>query len=147
VAEFAGKFEHTIDAKGRMFIPADFRDELGNDFLILRYRSEECLFIMARTDHGNLAANLKKVKLPAKEAAKEQRLFYSNSFKADMDAQNRVLIPAELRKLVNLDKDVIVVGVSNRLELWNPEALNKSLEGGPNISSEASDELDNLINL
>lgn len=145
MAEFNGNFEHTIDAKGRMFIPADFREELGNDFLIFRYRNEQCLFIMTRTDHGNLAAAMKKVKLPSSEAAREQRQFYANSFRADMDAQNRVLIPAELRKQAGLDKDVVVVGVSNRVELWNPDTWRKVMLGDSSINSEAEEELNSLV--
>lgn len=116
---FMGTFEHTIDAKGRMFIPAKFREELGDDIIICKWILEDCLYMMTRKEFETFSAGLDTTLLANEAAALVDRLLYPSAQPVEMDAQNRVLISGDLRDHAHLTKDVAVVGVRSRVELWD----------------------------
>lgn len=116
---FYGEYEHTIDAKGRMFIPAKFREELGDDFVIFKGLFDKCLYVMSDADFKGLSAKLNSMPMANANAVKVRRKLYSSAFKPEFDAQKRVLIPAKMREYAGLEKEVAVVGVGTHIELWN----------------------------
>jgi MraZ protein len=118
---FMGTYEHTLDAKGRMFIPAKFREELGEDFIICKWILHNCLYMMPRKEFETFSAELNTTAMANEDAALIDRLLYPSAQTLDLDAQKRVLIPADLREYANLTKDVAVVGVRSRVELWDLE--------------------------
>jgi MraZ protein len=116
---FKGEYEHTIDTKGRMFIPAKFREGLGDSFVVFKWLFDNCLYVMSNDEFENFSASLDQIPLADEDAAMVQRKLYSSACDVDLDAQKRVLIPADLRKYAGLEKDVAVVGVRTHVELWD----------------------------
>ena len=118
-----GQYQHSIDAKGRLFIPAKLREELGETFDITIAGTDPCL--AGYSEEGWQKLTEKFDNLPYSRAKKAIRTLYSNAAKCEPDAQGRVLIPQKLRDYADLKKDVVVAGVSKRAEIWNAEAWAK----------------------
>ena len=112
-----GQYQHSIDAKGRLFIPAKFREELGETFYVT-IGLDGCLSVYSDT---KWAALIEKVEALPISKARSMRTLFANAAKCEPDAQGRILIPAKLRAYAKLEKDVVVIGVSNRAEIWNAE--------------------------
>ena len=112
-----GQYQHSIDAKGRLFIPAKFREELGETFYVT-IGLDGCLSVYSDT---KWAALMEKVEALPLSKARSMRVLFATAAKCEPDAQGRILIPAKLRAYAALDKEVIINGASECLELWNPE--------------------------
>lgn len=117
---FMGEFQHNIDAKGRMIVPAKFRQELGERFIVTR-GLDQCLFVYPMDEWEILEEKLKKLPLTKKDARAFTRFFFSGATECEVDKQGRINIPANLRAYAGLDKECVVIGVSNRIELWAKE--------------------------
>ena len=116
---FMGTYGHSIDAKGRVIVPAKFREVLGDSFVVT-LGLDGCLFVYPEEEWEDFVKQLKE--LPgSKEARKLQRYFMAGAAPCDVDKQGRVLIPASLREKVGLDKDVVFVGVMSKIEIWSKE--------------------------
>ena len=116
-----GEYLHTIDAKGRLILPAKFRDVLGEHFVITK-GLDKCLFVYGKDEWAILEEKLKQLPLAKAEARAFVRFFFAGAAEVECDKQGRVLVPANLRDYAQLDKDVIVLGVSNRVEIWSKAA-------------------------
>ena len=112
-----GQYPHNIDAKGRLFIPAKFREELGKTFYVT-IGLDGCLSVYSDAKWADLTAKFDA--LPMAQARKMRALF-ANAAKCEPDSQGRILIPAKLRTYAALEKEVIINGMSKCVELWNPE--------------------------
>lgn len=121
---FMGEYRHTVDTKGRLIIPAKFRDELGPEFVITR-GMDGCLFGYPLTEWNNLEEKLRQLPLTKKNARAFVRFFYSAATECEFDKQGRINIPKALRAHAALDKKCVVVGVSNRFEIWSEERWNE----------------------
>lgn len=115
-----GEYIHTLDDKGRLILPAKFRDELGQRFIATK-GLDACLFVYAKEEWAILEEKLKRLPLGKPEARAFVRFFFSGAAEVECDKQGRVLLPNNLREHAKLDKDVVVIGVSNRIEIWNKE--------------------------
>jgi MraZ protein len=116
---FMGEFDHTIDAKGRIIIPAKFREDLGEQF-VLTLGLDGCLFAYPNDEWQVFIEKLKT--LPGtKEARKLQRYFMAGAAACEIDKQGRILIPAKLRTAAALEKDIVFVGVLNKIEIWSKQ--------------------------
>ncbi|HWP80249.1 MAG TPA: division/cell wall cluster transcriptional repressor MraZ [Candidatus Acidoferrum sp.] len=111
-----GQSRHTMDVKGRVIIPQRFREDLGASFVITR-GLDGCLFLYSMEEWDKLSSRIRSA--PLGEARNMQRFFFANAEEAMPDAQGRIIIPANLRKLANLTKDVVIVGAESRAELWD----------------------------
>jgi len=118
-----GEYFHTIDAKGRIILPADFRAELGEAFIITK-GLDNCLFVYEQAEWDILAAKLKQLPMAKPEARAFVRFFFSGARQLECDKQGRFLVPGNLRAHAVLEKDVVLIGVSNRLEVWSKEKWN-----------------------
>lgn len=118
------EYMHTIDAKGRVILPADFRSELGETFVITK-GLDGCLFIYGQTEWEALSERLHRLPLAKPEARAMARFFFSGARTLDCDRQGRFLVPPTLRTYAKLKKDVVLIGVSDRVELWDREAWEK----------------------
>ena len=118
---FKGEYEHAIDPKGRMFIPAKFREGLGDNFVIFKWLFDSCLYVMSNETFDSFSANLDNMPLTDEDAQTIQRALYASACDAELDAQKRVLIPQSLRAYAKLDKDVVVVGVRTHIEIWDKD--------------------------
>ena len=112
-----GQYQHSIDAKGRLFIPAKLREELGETFYVTM-GMDGCLSVYSDASWAKFTEKFES--LPYTKT-KSMRALFANAAKCEPDAQGRILIPAKLRAYVALEKDVVVIGVSNRAEIWNAE--------------------------
>ena len=115
-----GTYEHSIDAKGRLFIPAKLREELGLTFY-LAMGVDECLAIYPQETWNRFTE--KFASLPMSQSAAMRPLF-ANASKCELDSQGRIVIPQKLRKYAGLEKDAVIIGVNDRAEIWSAETWN-----------------------
>ena len=115
-----GTYEHSIDAKGRLFIPAKLREELGVTFS-LAMGVDECLAIYPQETWNRFTE--KFASLPMSQSAAMRPLF-ANASKCELDSQGRIVIPQKLRKYAGLEKDAVIIGVNDRAEIWSAETWN-----------------------
>lgn len=113
-----GEFQHNIDAKGRIIIPAKLREDLGAKFVITR-GLDGCVFGYPLENWEKIQEKLKQLPLAKKEARAFTRFFYSAAAEAEIDKQGRINIPSTLVDYANLDKECLVLGVSDRIEIWS----------------------------
>ncbi|MDQ0215233.1 MraZ protein [Oikeobacillus pervagus] len=112
-----GEYQHNIDAKGRLIIPAKFRDDLGEAFIITR-GLDQCLFGYPLSEWKVLEEKLKKLPLTKKDARSFTRFFFSGATECELDKQGRINIPSTLVNYAQLEKECVILGVSNRIEIW-----------------------------
>lgn len=113
-----GEYNHTIDAKGRVTIPAKFRCELGDHFVVTRGLSK-CLSAYSYERWQKIEDNLSKISLTNKAGMKLTRLILGNAIECEVDKLGRILISQALRSKAELDKDIVLVGLGDRIEIWN----------------------------
>jgi MraZ protein len=117
---FLGEFEHTIDDKGRVAIPARFREAVS-DGLVLTRGFEHCLQAFPRAVWQSLAERISALSLGNQEARNLRRLIFSGAAEVEIDRQGRVLIPQNLREYANLSEQVVIAGLNTHFELWSHE--------------------------
>ncbi|MFD2672323.1 division/cell wall cluster transcriptional repressor MraZ [Marinicrinis sediminis] len=117
---FMGEYHHSVDEKGRMIVPAKFRDTLGSTFVITR-GLDHCLFVYPQEEWKVLEQKLKALPLMKADARAFTRFFFSGATECELDKQGRVNIPANLREHGKLSNQAVVIGVSNRVEIWSKE--------------------------
>ena len=115
-----GTYEHSIDAKGRLFIPAKLREELGVTFY-LAMGVDECLAIYPQETWNRFTE--KFASLPMSQSAAMRPLF-ANASKCELDSQGRIVIPQKLIKNAGLEMDAVIIGVNDRAEIWSAETWN-----------------------
>jgi len=123
---FMGTYEHGLDAKGRVIVPAKLREGLGESFVVT-LGLDGCLFAYPMEEWEGFIDKLKE--LPGnKEGRKLQRHFMANAAMCEVDRQGRSLIPAKLREAAGLTKDIIFVGVLSKIEIWSKERWEETSE-------------------
>ena len=115
-----GEYEHTLDAKGRVSMPAKLRRDMGEAFIVTK-GLDGCLFAFSQDEWMNFETKLKSLPLSDKNARNFVRFFLAGATECELDKQGRFLIPANLRKEANLEKEAVIIGVGTRLEIWNKE--------------------------
>lgn len=113
-----GEFNHSIDAKGRLIIPSKFRDILGEDFVITK-GMDGCLFLYPNNEWKIFEDKLRTLPLTNKNARTFVRFFLGSAVDGGLDKQGRVLISSALRSFAGLEKEVVLVGVLDRVEIWD----------------------------
>ena len=114
---FMGEYSHTLDAKGRLIIPAKFRHQLGDKFVVTRWM-EHALRAMPMPIWEKLETQLNELPLGKKEARQFKRFVLAGAMEAEIDKQGRIIVPANLREYAGLEKDVIVTGSGDSFEIW-----------------------------
>lgn len=139
---FIGEYHHTIDDKGRIIIPAKFREELGNSFIITR-GIENCLFVYSEKNWNEICNKLNSLPFTKKDARVFNRFFMSGATDVELDKQGRVNVTAPLINYANIKKDCVIVGTGDRLEIWSQEAWNDFFNS---TKDSMSDIAENLFN-
>ena len=116
-----GEYQHNVDAKGRLIIPSKFREHLDDSFVLTR-GLDNCLFGYPMNEWRKLEDKLKELPVTKKDARAFTRFFFSGATEVEIDKQGRINIPSNLRSYAKMDKECIVLGVSNRLEIWAKDA-------------------------
>lgn len=115
---FMGEYSHSVDPKGRLIMPAKFREALGSEFVMTK-GLDECLFVYPKNEWESIEDKFREVPLTTKDARKFSRFFFAGAASCEIDKQGRVLLPSVLRDFAGIDKDVVLVGVLNRIEIWD----------------------------
>lgn len=118
-----GEYEHTLDAKGRISMPAKLRKDMGETFIVTK-GLDGCLFAFSQTEWLNFEEKLKALPLSDKNARNFVRFFLAGATECELDKQGRFLIPSNLRGAANLEKEAIIIGVGTRLEIWDKTIWN-----------------------
>jgi MraZ protein len=138
---FIGEYQHNIDVKGRLIIPSKFRDKLGENFIVTR-GLDQCLFGYSMAEWSVIEDKLRTLPLTKKDARAFTRFFFSGAMECEMDKMGRINITPNLRSYAKLEKECVVVGVTNRIEIWDLSTWNTYM----NESEESFSELaENLI--
>lgn len=111
---------HTVDAKGRLIVPSKFRELLGDEFVVTK-GLDGCLFVYPNEEWQNIEDKFRNIPLTTKDARKFSRFFFAGAATCEVDKQGRILIPPVLREFADLQKDVVSVGVLNRIEIWSKD--------------------------
>ena len=115
-----GEYTHNLDVKGRVSIPSKFRDDLGSSFIVTK-GLDNCLFIYSKQEWATFEDKLKTLPLTNPNARNFIRFFFSGATECEIDKQGRINIPQNLREYASLKKEVYVIGVSTRVEIWDKE--------------------------
>lgn len=117
---FMGEYRHNIDDKGRIIMPAKFREKLGNVCIMTR-GLDHCLFVYSEQEWGNLERKLNNLPLMKSDARAFTRFFFSGAAECEWDKQGRANIPVNLREYAQLAKECVVIGAGSRVEIWSRE--------------------------
>ncbi|RLQ95838.1 division/cell wall cluster transcriptional repressor MraZ [Falsibacillus albus] len=115
---FMGEYQHNVDNKGRLIVPAKFREHLGETFVLTR-GLDQCLFGYPSSEWAQVEEKLKALPLTKKDARAFTRFFFSGATECEVDKQGRINIPGSLLGYAQLEKECVVLGVSNRIEIWS----------------------------
>jgi len=139
---FIGEYHHTIDEKGRIIIPAKFREELGESFIITR-GIENCLFVYSEENWAKITNKLNSLPFTKKDARTFNRFFMSGATNVELDKQGRVNISKPLIDYASLLKDCVIIGTGDRLEVWSQESWESFFDS---TKDSMSDIAENLFN-
>ena len=137
---FMGEYHHNIDDKGRLIIPAKFRDELGSEFIITR-GIENCLFAYSKEEWQKIVDKLNSLPFTKKDARSFIRFFLSGATTAEFDKQGRINITSPLISYANLTKECIIIGTGDRLEIWSNEDWNSFFNSAKDNMSDIAENL------
>ncbi|MCL4513790.1 MAG: division/cell wall cluster transcriptional repressor MraZ [Candidatus Eremiobacteraeota bacterium] len=130
--KFVGEFDHTLDPKGRIIIPAKYREPLGTKVYLVKSWEKECVYLLPQEEWERIMRDYLENISPFDEEGQEfRRSLASDVEDSEMDRQGRVFIPQKLRAHAGIDSAVTIIGVLNRLELWDTEKWRKQKESKP----------------
>lgn len=129
-----GEYEHSLDAKGRLIMPAKIREDIGEKFIVTK-GLDGCLFGFSQNEWANFEEKLKTLPLTNKNARDFVRFFLSGATECEIDKQGRFLIAGNLREYGAMEKEVVIIGVGTRIEIWNKDKW-KTYNSDENISAD-----------
>ena len=125
---FSGEYQHTIDAKGRVIMPAKFRAALGEKFMVTKGLDKN-LFVFSYEEWQKFYDKLKELPIANKKSRAFTRMFLAGAIECETDKQGRILLNAPLRTYASLVKDVTVIGNGNNVEIWSTEIWDEYVNG------------------
>ena len=121
---FMGEYHHNVDTKGRLIVPAKFREDLGEMFVLTR-GLDQCLFGYPLNEWEIIEDKLKGLPMTKKDARAFTRFFFSGATECEIDKQGRINISSPLLNYAKLEKECVILGVSNRIEIWSQDIWNE----------------------
>jgi MraZ protein len=121
---FMGEYQHSLDDKGRLIVPAKFREGLGEKFIVTR-GLDNCLFVYPQAEWRILEEKIKELPTSHADTRAFVRMFFSGAVEVELDKQGRIVIPQHLRDHARVERDVFVIGVSTKVEIWSRESWEK----------------------
>ncbi|OZB91721.1 division/cell wall cluster transcriptional repressor MraZ [Paenibacillus sp. XY044] len=140
---FMGEYQHSLDDKGRVTIPAKFRELLGSSFVITR-GLDQCLFVYPMNEWQILEQKLKSLSLMKSDARAFTRFFFSGATECEWDKQGRVNLPGNLRQYAKLEKECVVLGVSSRVEIWSKDTWEEYFQQSEETFNDIAEKLVDL---
>jgi len=144
---FYGEYEHRLDKKGRIIIPSSFREVSKENYVERFYITrglDVCLFMFPEEEWKNQEAKFRNLSFTKSEARKFNRLFFSGATPVAPDKQGRILIPSYLKGYANIKKEIMLIGVSTRIEIWSKEGWKEFYEGSKNSFEDIAEKLIDL---
>ena len=141
---FYGEHEHTIDRKGRLIIPSRFREVMKEHYterFVATRGLDRCLFLFPEDEWRTQEGKFRALSFTKQEARRFNRMFFSGAAELTCDRQGRVLIPVYLKEYAGIKRDVMLVGVSNRIEIWDREEWKKFYEQGKDSYEQLAEKL------
>lgn len=135
-----GEFHHNIDEKSRMIIPSKFREELGDRVVVTR-GLEDCLFVYSEKEWSQIVTKLRSLPFTKKDVRSFTRIFLSGATVCEFDKQGRISISSPLTSYASLNKECVIIGVNDRLEIWSLEKWNSYFDTNKNDLSDLADHL------
>ena len=135
-----GEYHHNIDDKGRIIIPSKIREELGENIIVTR-GLEDCLFIYSEQEWSLIVSKLKTLPFTKKDARSFTRMFLSGATVTEFDKQGRIKISSPLIDYASLEKECVIIGVNDRLEIWSKEKWDKFVTDSKEDLSDLADHL------
>ena len=115
-----GEYEHSLDAKGRLIMPAKLREDIGEKFIVTK-GLDGCLFAFSLSEWTNFEQKLRSLPISNKDARSFTRFFFAGAIECEIDKQGRFLISSNLREFAELEKDIVIVGMDSRIEIWGKQ--------------------------
>lgn len=140
---FMSQYNHTIDAKGRVIIPAKFREKLGDSFVITK-GLDGCLYGYAEAEWKSFEEKLGTLPITNRDSRQFTRFFLAGAAECELDKQGRILIPSVLREFAGLEKDVVLVGVASKIEIWSKERWDEANEAYEDNMDDIAKNLESL---
>lgn len=137
-----GEYHHSIDDKGRLIIPAKFREELGEKFIVTR-GIDNCLFVYSESSWIKIVNKLESLPFTKKDARAFVRFFLSGATGAEFDKQGRINLTSSLISYANIDKECIIIGTGDRLEIWSEKSWNEFFNSAKDTMSDIAENLFN----
>lgn len=138
-----GEYEHSLDAKGRLIMPAKLKDDIGEKFVITK-GLDGCLFAYSQKEWKNFEEKLRTFPLTNKDARALMRFFLAGAMECEIDKQGRFLITGNLREFAELEKEVVIIGVLTKIEIWSKEKWQKYSEEENKTADEIAEKMANL---
>lgn len=135
-----GEFKHSLDAKGRVFLPSKWREELKGE-VVVTAGLDRCLYVLTESRFTEKAAQLEQLSSNQKINRDYNRLFFSSASEEQVDRSGRMTIPPRLREYAGLEKEVVLIGVSERAEIWDREAWMEYKRGVESTYEELAEQL------
>ena len=128
MAMFMGEFNHNIDSKGRLMLPSKLREQMRGDEFVLTRGLDNCLFLYPIDEWKILEEKIKTLPLTKKDSRAFVRFLFSGATNDTLDKQGRIKIPENLKEFAGMEKEVVVTGALNRIEIWSKDRWNKYIE-------------------
>lgn len=141
---FIGEYQHSIDEKGRLAVPAKFRFALQKGIVVTRGITDKCLFLYPVDEWEKLAGKISGTSIAKANSLALARLMLAGAMDSVLDSQGRVLVPDYLRKYADLKKEVVIAGLYNRLEIWDKDAWEKYRAAAEKNSNEIAEKIGEL---
>lgn len=135
-----GEYHHNIDDKGRLIIPSKFRNELGNEYIITK-GLDKCLFVYSVNEWSKLVKDLNTLKFTKKNVRAFERFFVGGASLNEFDKQGRISITSPLIHYANINKECVIIGVNERLEIWDKDEFDTFIKNNENTLEEIAEDL------
>lgn len=135
-----GEYHHNIDDKGRLIIPSKFRNELGNQYIITK-GLDKCLFVYSVDEWNKLVKDLNTLKFTKKNVRAFERFFVGGASLNEFDKQGRISITSPLIHYANINKECVIIGVNERLEIWDKDEFDAFIKNNENTLEEIAEDL------
>ena len=136
---FLGTYEPKLDDKGRVILPARFREDMEGGIVLTRGQ-EHCIYAFPAQEFEQMTVELRRAPLSSKQARDYVRVLLSGAYKEVPDKQGRITLPPDLRKYAGLDRELTVIGAGSRAEIWNSQAWNDYLSVQADVFSQTENE-------
>lgn len=140
---FMGQYNHSIDAKGRIIVPARLREELGDNFVVTQ-GFDGCLFVYSQEGWKDFEEKFRSLPLGNKDVRQLTRFFLSGASACEVDKQGRFILPTYLKNFAGLDKDIMLIGAGTRVEIWDKAKWDECNQSFNDNMDEVAERMQNL---